>query len=278
MKYAFEPLMSISVHHTYFSNGIFRDLAVEPDGPTSKTLLNYGLLFKKHNNELHILFDTNFNGNIRKREDVLNDGISCRFIIRLNDQGFYNYTEVGKTDINHSMYYFRNTSKDNSVVKNTLHHDEYVNEKDLFPLDTFEDQYFIRPFALLDLKLAKGLSPSHSIRFKAKETYWRYVLLSDDLRSLNSPAIISNSSAEFFEGPETLKFRGKDTLAFISKSPISFSQNNEKVFQLVDNYDEESGRYKVVMRALPSANPDHITAIDGDTNNRNLNYSEIFIH
>jgi hypothetical protein len=66
-------------------------------------------------------------------------------------------------------------------------------------------------------------------------------------------------------------------MAFKSKEPISFTQNSQKVFQLVDNYDADSGRYKVVMRALPSANPNYITLVE-DKNTHNLNYSEIFIH
>lgn len=278
MKYAFEPLVSISVYHTYFSDGAFGGFVPEPAGPASRDLLNHGLLFKRHTNGFHILFDTNFNGNIRSREDVLSDGISCRFILRLNDQGFYNYTQAGEGDINRSVYYFHNTLKDDPGVKNTLHSDQYVNMKDLFPLDSFEDRYFVRPFAILDLKLSEGLEPAYSIRFKAKETYWRYILISDELKSLNSPAIIDGGSSEFFEGPEKLQVRGRDTLAFVSKNPISFSQNSGNIFQLVDNYDAGSGRYKVVMRALPSANPDHITVIDSDTNSKNLNYSEIFIH
>src|SRR5690606_38587503 len=109
MKYSFELLVSISVHHTFFSDGAFGGFAIEPFGSTSREMLNHGLLFKRHNNGFHILFDTNFNGNIRNREDVLNDGLLCRFILRLNDKGFYNYTQAEEGDISRSIYYFHNT-------------------------------------------------------------------------------------------------------------------------------------------------------------------------
>jgi hypothetical protein len=278
MRYAFETLVSVSFNHSYFSNQKFGGLTLEPSELTSRVLQNHGLMIKQFEGGFHILFDKHFAGGTRDKAAVLKEDILCQFALRLNDKGFYNYTEPVEGDINTSIFYFHNTFKNSPNLKKSLHSDKYAGSQDLVPLESFEEKYFVKPFAKLDLQLSEGLEETYSITFKAKETYWRYILVSDALKSLNSPAIIDSVSSESFDGPETLPVRGKDTLAFRSKKPISFNQVAKNVFQLVDNYDAESGRYKVVMRALPSADPNNITLIESNTNNRTLNYSEIFIH
>lgn len=278
MRYAFEILVSVSFNHSYFSTQNFGGLSIEPSEETSRMLLNHGLMIKQFSGGFHILFDKNFAGSEREKATVLKDNILCQFTLRLNDRNFYNYTEPVEGDINTSIYYFHNTFKSSPNLKKSLHSDKYVSAKDLQPMENFEAKYFVKPFGLLELQLSEGLEETYSVTFKAKETYWRYILVSEDLKSLNSPAILDSASSEFFEGPETLPVRGKDTLAFRSKNPISFNQKARNIFQLVDNYDAETGRYKVVMRALPSADPNNITLIDSSTSTRTLNYSEIFIH
>jgi hypothetical protein len=278
MNYRFETLVSVFFKHNYFSNQLFGGFIIEPSDRSSRELLNHGLMLKPFNGGFHILFDVNFAGGSRERSDVLRDAILCEMVLRLTDKGFYNYTELEDADINSGMFYFHNTFKSSANLKKSLHSDPYVGSKDVLPLTGFEERYFSKPFGKLDLKLAAGLEESYTVTFKAKETYWRYILISDDLRSLNSPAILDSLSAESFEGPETLPVKGRDALAFRSRKPISFSQRAKNVFQLVDNYDAESGRYKVVMRALPSADPNHISLIESNPPKSTLNYSEIFIH
>lgn len=278
MKYSFEKLVTVAFNHSYFSNGVFGGLSIEPTDATSRQLLNNGLLLKMFNGGFHILYDVHFAGTERTREDVLKEPVMCDFVIRLTDNSFYNYTEPVDGDINTSIYFFHNTAADGKSLKKSLHRDKYVNAKDLLPLTELTERFFVRPFGKLELELSAALQENYTVTFKAKETYWRYILVSDDLTQLNSPAILDSVNSELFEGPETLPVRGKDTLAFRSKNPISFSQNPVHTFQLVDNYDPETGRYKVVMRALPTADPGHISRIDLNSNIRNLNYSEIFIH
>jgi hypothetical protein len=276
MKYAFETLVNVSFSHSYFSDRLFGGFTVEPSQLTLKELLNNGLLFKPYNGGFRILFDSNFAGSLRDREKALNSAIDCQFILKLNDTEFYSYTELEGEDISKSMYYFSNVSADNEL-SGSLHIDEYVSPKDLRPLESFEEKYFVRPFARLDLRLSSGLEAAYSITFKAKETYWRYILINEAFQSLNSPAIIDSKGSLYFEGPEKLPVQGKEVIAFKSKAPISFKFDQE-VFQLVDNYEPESGRYKSVMRALPSANHNYITLLEPNNNTEQINYSEILIH
>ena len=278
MKYAYEVLVNVSFNHTYFSSKVFAGLAFTPSASTQLLFLNNGLFFKAYSGGFQIVFDTNFNGTIRSREDLISDILECRFNASLTDNSFYNYTAIEGTDISKKVFHFYNAEAADTSLKTSIHSGDFVSESDLKPIADFAEPYFVKPFAILDLRLAPGLPESYSLNFKAKETIWRYVLISDDLQSLKNPAILDSTGTEPFEGPELLKFSGTAGLAFKSRQAISFTEGNIQNFQLVENYDAETGRYKVVMRALPKANPEMITLINTDNTLENNNYSEIFIN
>lgn len=278
MKYAYEVLLNVSFNHTYFSNKVFAGLVFTPSASTQLLFLNNGLLFKQNYGGFTIAYDTNFNGEKRSREEFTSNIVNCRFIATLNDFNFYNYTAIAEKDISKKVFHFYNAVDDNKLLNNSLHSGEFVSENDLKNIADLDETYFVKPFAILDLKIAPGLLENYSLNFKAKETIWRYILMGEHLQSLNSPAIIDNNSKEPFDGPEFLKFSGTQGLAFRSKKAISFSETSVQNFQLVENFDIETGRYKVVMRALPKANPALITLIKDENSIANNNYSEIFIN
>jgi hypothetical protein len=278
MKYAYEVLVNISFSHTYFSNKVFAGLVFTPSSSTQLLFLNYGLLFKPNYGGFTIAYDANFNGEKRSREEVVSSIVDCRFTATLNDFNFYNYTAIAEKDISKKVFHFYNAVDDNEVLNKSLHSEEFVSEYDLKNIADFDETFFVKPFAILDLKIAPELLENYSLNFKAKETIWRYILMGEHLQSLNSPAIIDNNGKEPFDGPEYLKFSGTQGLAFRSKKAISFSETSVQNFQLVENFDIETGRYKVVMRALPKANPALITLIKDENTIANNNYSEIFIN
>jgi len=278
MKYAYEVLVNISFSHTYFSNKVFAGLVFTPSSSTQLLFLNYGLLFKPNYGGFTIAYDANFNGEKRSREEVVSSIVDCRFTATLNDFNFYNYTAIAEKDISKKVFHFYNAVDDNEVLNKSLHSEEFVSEYDLKNIADFDETFFVKPFAILDLKIAPELLENYSLNFKAKETIWRYILMGEHLQSLNSPAIIDNNGKEPFDGPEHLKFSGTQGLAFRSKKAISFSETSVQNFQLVENFDIETGRYKVVMRALPKANPALITLIKDENTIANNNYSEIFIN
>jgi|694.fasta_scaffold20996_7 hypothetical protein len=278
MKYAYEVLVNISFSHTYFSNKVFAGLVFTPSSSTQLLFLNYGLLFKPNYGGFTIAYDANFNGEKRSREEVVSSIVDCRFTATLNDFNFYNYTAIAEKDISKKVFHFYNAVDHNEVLNKSLHSEEFVSEYDLKNIADFNETFFVKPFAILDLKIAPELLENYSLNFKAKETIWRYILMGEHLQSLNSPAIIDNNGKEPFDGPEYLKFSGTQGLAFRSKKAISFSETSVQNFQLVENFDIETGRYKVVMRALPKANPALITLINDENTIANNNYSEIFIN
>lgn len=278
MRYAYEVLLNVSFNHTYFANKVFEGLVVEPTSSTLLLFKNYGLLFRSNPGGFQIIFDSNFNGNKRSREDLLSAKLDCRFNVKLNDPNFYNYTAIDCEDISNKVFYFYNTTVNETILKSSVHTSEFVSEYDMKPIADLNESYFVKPFAILDLRLSTGLPEIYSLNFKARETIWRYILINKDLQTLNSPAILDNSGNEPFEGPELLEIDGADGMAFKSRHAISLAENSVLNFQLVENYDALSGRYKVVMRSLPKANPEMITLIKSRNKLENNNYSEIFIN
>lgn len=278
MKYAYEVLIDVSFIHTYFSNNVFDRLAFMPSSSTQLLFLNHGLLFKAYPGGFRIVFDTNFNDKKRSREELIADRIDCRFNVSMIDNNFYNYTSIHTTDIGKKVFHFYNVEKNSKLLKASIYTGDFVSEADLEFITEFKETYFVKPFAILDLRLSPGLPEHYFLNFKAKETIWRYVLLSEDLQSLNNPAIIDQTGNEPFDGPELLTFSGITALSFKSKQPISFSERSVQNFQLVENYDPGTGKYKVVKRVLPRANPEMITLIKNDNKLENKNYSEIFIN
>jgi len=275
---AYAELVDISFMHTYFINNVFESLTFKPSSSTELLLLNHGLVYRIYPGGFRIFYDTNFNNKERNREELFSDKIDCRFNVSLTDSSFYNYTSMEVTDIRKKVFHFYNTDEKSGQLKNMIQSGEYVSEIDLKPISEINEPDFKKPFAIIDLRLSLGLPDSYIINFKAKETIWRYILMGEHLQSLIKPAIIDNNGNETFEGPDLLIFNGNKGLAFKSKSFIRFSQRSLHNFQLVENYDSETGRYKVVIRALPQANPDMITLIKGDNKLENKNYSEIFIN
>jgi len=278
MRNAFEVLLNVSFNHTYFASKVFAGMVFTPTASTQLLFLNNGLFYKAFPGGFRIVFDSNFNGSIRSREDLISDILECKFIASLTDKSFYNYTNIECVDISKKILHFYNVSADEAKLRDSVHSGDFVSESDLKLVSEFTEPYFVKPFAVLDLRLAPGLPESYKISFKAKETIWRYILMSEDLQSLNNPAILDNTGTEPFYGPELLKFSGISGLAFKSKQAISFTERSAQNFQLVENYDAESGRYKVVMRALPKANPEMISLIESENRLENNNYSEIFIN
>lgn len=278
MRYAYKVLLNVSFSHTYFSNKVFTGLAFTPSSATQLLFLNNGLFFKSYPGGFRIVFDTNFNGSSRTREELISFIIDCRFTASLIDNNFYNYTAIETNDISKKVFHFYNSTAGETSLNTSIHSGDFVAESDLKPVAEFAETYFVKPFAILDILIAPGLPESYTLNFKAKETIWRYVLMSEDLLSLNNPAILDSTGTEPFEGPELLKFSGTTGLAFKSKQAISFADRSAQNFQLVENYDADTGRYKVVMRALPKANPAMISLINSDNTIENNNYSEIFIN
>lgn len=278
MKLEVDILFTVLFRHTYFSSAKLECLTVTPTNDSLQAIRNNGLFFKSFKDGFRILYDTTQAGRYRERSALLGKNLSLRFTLALNDSSFYNYTSVTTDNIKDTVFYFNNTFTNNSSGKpdDLLHQDAFVSEKDLLGLDAIGQDFFVKPFGILDLELSASLKTEHSIRFDKKNTYWRYIVVGDHLKSLSSPAILDTNNLAAFHSPEKIALPDKrEALLFTSIAPISLAEKPDALFQLVENYEAGSGKHKVVKKALPV--PD-VRSVSSSTGEKKSNYSEIFIY
>jgi len=271
MRSLFDILVKVNFSHSYFYNGIFAGLDIKVSDATHKLLHNQGLILKPVNGGFYIFYDQNFAGATRTRDEVLNEKLTLHFTLTLKDQLFYNYTADAPAQIDQSVYFFNNI-----LNPAGLQSDEFVSENDVQPVSFFAEAFFVKPFAKLILAVNQTLQPEYTIRFKARSTYWRYILMSNYLQELNNPAIIDTDNSNAFGEISKVDLPdNRQVNAFTSGNTLQLSQRPAKSFQLAENYEKGSSKYKVVIRALPC--PD-ISAISRLPNNSSSNYSDIFIY
>lgn len=271
MLSAFNILTKINFSHSYFYNGIFNGFSLKVSNATNKALTDHSLIVKPFNGGFYILYDQNFAGTTRKKEDILNEKLTLDFTLGLTDKLFYNYTADAQAQIDQSIYFFNNSL--NPV--GSLHSNDFVCESDVRPASFFTEQFFVKPFAKLILALNSGLQNEYAIKFNARSTYWRYILMSNNLQELNNPAIIGTDSTDFFGTPTKVNLPGnKQVSAFTSGNVLQLSQRPAKTFQLAENYETSSSKYRVVIRSLPCPDINTISGLSNSTSN----FSDIFIY
>ena len=271
MQSAFDILTKVNFSHSYFYDGVFNGFVVKATDSTGRILQNHDLVMKPFNGGFHILYDQNFAGTVRKREDLLNENLELDFTLTLTDSLFYNYTADAPAQIDQSIYFFNNTLNPVGSIQSG----DFVSEADVQPLTFFAEKFFVKPFAKLVLALNSRLQSEYTIKFNAKSTYWRYILMSNYLQELNNPAIIDTDSANAFGEPLKVSLPGNlQVNAFVSGSALQLSQRPAKAFQLAENYEAGSLKYKVVIRSLPYPDIKAVSRLPNSTSN----YSDIFIY
>ena len=276
MRSIFDTLVTIRFSHSYFAGNVFGGLGLNVRAQTAETARNMGLLLKPFNGGVTILYDQDFGGKSRTREDVLNENLRLEFTLNLADPHFYSYTAGLPAQIDNSVYYFTNSTSAQSDT-GLLHKGDFASESDIYKVWYFKERFFNKPFAKLDITTYPGLKTEYFIRFQAIATRWRYILVSDYLQQLKKPAIIGGDNGKAFGEPLMITLPdNRQVNAFVSDSELSLAADAGKVFQLVENYENGSSQYRVVIRALPRPDVRLISKIDSQSNP--VNYSDILIH
>jgi hypothetical protein len=265
-----ELLAQIHFRHAYFLNNIPNCFSVTPSAETERVLLNHALIFKKSNDGFRLAFEAVNNAQTKTRKEVIASEEILRFVVTLKDELFYNYTQTGTTDILNSCFHFHNF---NSNSDERLHTSEYASAADCVDEQLFKNESVTKPFAYIELKLSNLVKEVYYIHFREKETYWRYLLVSDYLQTLVNPAILNGSIT--FTGPvPVLLPNDSKALVFESTKPIGIKQKQESVFQLVESYNSELKKGRIVIKMLPYPDVKNISKIFFGENKE---YSEIIL-
>jgi len=286
MSFRYEILTTVLFSHTYFNNNSYRGFAVVPDTSTMHHLRRLSLLFKSLPNGFSLLYEVDANKE-RTREEVLKEPLVFGFTINNNDPDFINYTEGLPENIEKAVLYFRNKTGATKTPENEaglMHENPFFSVNDILQnrapdKNNIHDRaFFSKPFGWMEIILHTALEKTLQVNFKGKETVWRYIINSDHLQELTEPAVIHKDTKEAFAGPVWLVLPdGKKRMAFESKNRIPLCSKPEKVFQLVENFQPGSGKYKVVLGVLPNPDVKLISLIQpGDVKQKNI-FSEIII-
>jgi hypothetical protein len=260
MEIRMMPLATVEFRHGYFGSHVNTPLSASPTSASIRAMTNHGLWWKGGPGGFSLSYDSCHAGGNRTKEAVLTEAVVLRFLLRLEDPYFYNYTEGPAPAAGQSILYFYN--RPGSTL---LHAGAQVSGSDLFgiaspgrpagkriPLGNLVDRPFDQPFAILGLRLQPGMAETYSIEFPARSSIWHYILVGSHLQDLQSPAVINSVTKEPFRGPASIRLTdGRPALSFVSPKPIGCSEWPGAVCMLVEGWDGGTGKHKVVVPALP---------------------------
>lgn len=273
MHSRFEILFDLSFRHGYFADAAPDCFGLEPDRNTAEYFRNHNLLFKAKTGGFTLFFESESNDAKKSREEVLAEKGFLRFVVSLRDPLFFNYTTPAPENAASSVFYFNEVHQagDKSL---RLHAEDHVSIADLKDLADLKDDFFVRPFAIIDLELSAISSTQLTISFREKSTYWRYLIVSDHLKDLQEPAVINDSM--LFDGPQKILLpNNTEALAFVSQQPIALQRRATKKIQLLENFDRATQKGKVVLRALPMPDVNVISLVSKERSAEE--FSEIII-
>jgi len=276
MKMHYQILTEVRFEHEFYS-GVFSAFDIYPTDETTSMLKNFGLEFRQYPGGFMILFDREHAGADRSKASLLAKELSLHFMLKLKDQDLFNYTNTFNTDISKHVFYFSNSN----VARENLHSGEVVSNKALFahPLRFFKSQGLTKPFGHLVIKLKPGLRDIYIIKFEALASYWRYILASNEARSVEQPMIMDNETQTIFDGPKYLTLpSGQQAAFFVSPAPIKLTNKTTIRYQLLERDVEGAKRNKIVIRALQYPNHAYISSLpQSEDEEGDHKYSEIII-
>jgi len=273
----YDILTAVFYRHSFFPGHGYEGISLRVPAHTAQSLLQHGLILKPQQHGFLLLYDSMPAGRSRAREALLKDKISLDFDLVLNDELFYNYTQVAVSALAGSLFYFSNVQQ--RAVQAALHKEEQVTAQDLRPLAELQESFFVKPFGRLELLLDEQLLPAYHISFSAKATRWCYFLMGKDLQELSNPAVIGTNGNGHFDMPVMISLPGNENVpVLISRNALPLAKEPAHTFQLVDYSTLDATRYKVVIAALPAPEIGRVSNAAAALYEQGNDYSEIFLY
>lgn len=261
MYYSYDILCSVNFLHGYFPDGRIMSFEVKPSAGTAEQMKKAGLLGKSQPGSFSILYDNHYAGRERLKQEVLNSDIVLDFYIINNDPLLFSHT-AGLEDYlpNKSCFLFTNETNNKD---NRLHVKEYAGSEDMYPNGRPVPRMgWQQPFGVIRLTLNKITGSNYHISFDVKTTYWQYILVSDESKELQQPAILDKANKIIFSGPSSVILPDEtERIAFTSQSRLPLNCKPDVSFRLVENYNAGNGKHKVVLSQLPYPDVRRFSAI-----------------
>ncbi|TVR54194.1 MAG: hypothetical protein EA421_09480 [Gemmatimonadales bacterium] len=290
----YAPLVTVVVRHGYYGEDPCRavDLTLSPS--SAERARRAGLLVRSRPGTLVILHDLEARDRLQLHLSDPSDPLHLDLGVGAREPLLSESTDPIPSRSDAILVFdSRESSRDPEGKGWRLSREEWVSETDFVPMDSeVAASWFSvrrlrkRPLALVRIHLAGEdgglLDPDpgtegilYRLDFRARETYWRYLLLGS--LTNRSPLITDlDKEAQFeFRGEETLPGDRK-ALAFQSTTRIPLRERSDRRFQLHLEGSNGSPKGATLIERLPVATPAgiHRDTIDG----KSVFVSDIFVN
>jgi hypothetical protein len=252
----FQELLSITINHGYYYNNRCNDFIFEVENETMHTIKEYGIIVKQEPNKLILIIDANkdFNHFCYLGEIELN------FKITNKNPQFLNFTElpfISNQCIEFSQFTGRELlhAADNVTIDicNESNSTTGINGKINLNLNK-ENELFGLPTS----EKNKFLPIRHSINFKERNVYWKYLIYGtskymEDIEYLHIYEKNQKNSINFTKGIPIILPNGKDGYLFISEKTLPLNERPNKQFGLYLNKSKNTENQ--LIKSLPCPNP-----------------------
>jgi hypothetical protein len=248
---------------------------VQPLSTTLEVIKNFGIIWKKQDNELVILVEKEKAKSLKEYNKI-----KLNFLIYIKDDYLLTYTDGNWENILGQVFLFTNSkiaAKDNS--KNYLHRAGFVTPADLrqWPVKL---RYPPKPTACVSIRLGSFLQSEYTISFKTSSKYWVYYFVSDYafLKEVKNLTIICSDNTILFQSVnEVVLPNGRKAFSIRSSQPIPLLQRQTIKFSLISKSDQ-GDKYKLIISQLPYPNFNSFSnVIKVLGNGTNKNTLEIFL-
>ena len=261
------PLFSVEVEHTFFSNGLCARLDFVPTPNCLIFMGKVGLLIRHTQNGVRVFFDQNSSEALRLYATDPDEPLRLAFKIFARQRSFKAYTDINPPKEESILYFDNQGVKIDATDRFRLHDAEYGSAKDFEKLNSprmtdllSRKDRLLKPEFIISIELgkkeikildaaSKTAYHKYYLKFQARETFWKYYLLSSMTKSKAYIADL-NQETEFEDTGRASLPENRMALTFRSKQRIPLREQSEYRFQL---REKDSNGAKVIVRRLPVA-------------------------
>ena len=254
-------LFSIDVEHTYYADGICKDLQYTPSPETQKLMNKYSMRLQHTSKGFSFYIATE-----QSIADFLNyikttdNATSFSFDVVSTNQYFTVFTDYPIHSL--GVFFFDSTNTTtidgSTVMKGTF--EPSTTSRTSFTITIDYD-------AIIRFR-ESGNNPRYNIQFTSRKTQWRYYIINNSNQHFEKLSIQSDSGIQF-EGPTEVTLQnGQNALLFSSGSVrIPLNESPTDIYNLVATKTHLGNtRTQVIFEGLPIARSNSIeTYTEGDT-------------
>ena len=261
------PLFSIAVGHEFFAGSACSCLDFVATPKTNEMISNAGLLLRSTHDGIHVAYDESRLEALQQYALDADEALYFEFKAYSTSPEFKDYSEPFPGRRGEVLYFSNDKPRLNDGSRLGLHEQDYVSEKDFVSVGSVQTKdvlnqkdRLIAPVFVVKISASakqgdlfdqqlKPIARDYQIRFKTRETRWKYFLLGDIAQQ--GIYIVDSKAGIDFEPSETTVLADQRTAMTIrSKQSIPLSETYDFNFQLRQIV---SGKEKVLIKRLPVA-------------------------